>query len=112
MFPTLTFVLAGLLLVEPIALLGHGGRVAGRARTGEAVDVIAYDPVARRVHVPAADAGRLAVLEVGVDGSLRARWQAPTPAGRSVAADGTGQVLVCDPSGDRVLVLDDGKTPR
>lgn len=93
--------------------IGHGGRVAGRARTGEGVDVIAYDPVARRVYVPAADAGRLEVFEVGADGALRALWQAPTaPGAHCVAADGTGQVLVCDPKGGRVLLFDDGKTPR
>ncbi len=89
------------------------GRVVGRARTGEGVDVIAYDPVARRVYVPAAGAGRLEVFEVGADGSLRALWQAPTaPEAHCVAADAAGHVLVCDPRGGRLLLFDEGRTPR
>lgn len=89
------------------------GRVVGRARTGEGVDVIAYDPVARRVYVPAAGAARLEVFEADAAGSLRALWQAPTaPEAHCVAADGAGHVLVCDPRGGRVLLFDEGRTPR
>lgn len=92
--------------------LGHGGRLAGRARTGTGVDVIAHDASSRRLYVPAADAGRLEVFEVSQDGSLRALWQAPTAAGaHCVASDGAGQVLVCDPKAGRLLLFQDGKTP-
>lgn len=87
---------------------GHG-RVAGRATTGAGVDVIAYDPVSRRVYVPAADAARLEVFEVGRDGALKALWQARTaPEAHCVASDGAGHVLVCDPRGGRVLLFQDG----
>ena len=89
----------------------HGGRLAGRARTGEGVDLIAYDPVAHRVYVPAADAARLEVFEVGQDGSLRALRQMGTAAeAHCAAADGAGHVVVCDPKAGRLLLFEEGKT--
>ncbi len=88
----------------------HGGRLAGQARTGEGVDVIAYDPASRRVYVPAADAARLEVFEVGEGGGLRPVWQARTVEDAHCVAAGAGVAVVCDPKGGRVLLFQEPKS--
>jgi hypothetical protein len=84
------------------------GRVAGQARTGAGVDIVAYVASTRRLYVPAGKAATLEAFEVQADGSLRSLWRQPAvPEAHCVAADSEGHVVVCDPTGGRVLVFED-----
>ena len=84
------------------------GRLAGTAKVGGGVDIVAYVPATRRLYVPSGKAATLEALEVQADGSLRSLWQqAAAPGSHCVAADDRGHVVVCDPRGGRVLVFED-----
>lgn len=86
----------------------RGGAVAGTAKVGAGVDVIAYAPERSHLYVSAAEAGTLAILSVGPRGELRPVRTVATAAGaHCVAADDRGGVYVCDPEGGRLLVLRD-----
>jgi hypothetical protein len=93
----------------------HGGTVLGRAETGAGVDVIDVAPSSSRLYVPGADAGDLAVVQVGDGGDLAVVRRVPTARGaHCVAADDAGEVFVCDPERGRLLVVQDegGPPPR
>jgi len=84
------------------------GRLAGQARTGAGVDIVAYVTSTRRLYVPAGKAGTLEAFEVQADGSLRSLWrETAAPQAHCVAADGGGHVVVCDPPGGRLLMYED-----
>jgi hypothetical protein len=84
------------------------GRLAGQARTGAGVDIVAYVTSTRRLYVPAGKAATLEAFEVRADGSLRSLWrEAAVPQAHCVVADERGHVLVCDPPGGRVLLFED-----
>lgn len=84
------------------------GRLAGRARVGAGVDIVAYVSSTRRLYVPSSKAATLEAFEVQADGSLRSLWQQAAASGsHCVAADDQGHVVVCDPRGGRVLLFED-----
>jgi DNA-binding beta-propeller fold protein YncE len=88
------------------------GRLAGKAKTGAGVDIVAYAPSSRRLYVPAGKAATLEAFEVKEDGSLRSLWTAPAASqAHCVAADDAGHVLVCDPPGGRLLMFEDTAGP-
>jgi len=88
------------------------GRLAGQARTGAGVDIVAYVTSTRRLYVPAGKAATLEAFEVRADGSLRSLWRvAAVPQAHCVAADERGHVLVCDPPGGRLLLFEDSVGP-
>ena len=84
------------------------GRLAGQARTGAGVDIVAYVTSTRRLYVPAGKAGTREAFEVQADGALRSLWrETAAPQAHCVAADGGGHVVVCDPPGGRLLMFED-----
>jgi hypothetical protein len=84
------------------------GRLAGQAKTGAGVDIVAYATSTRRLYVPAGKAATLEAFEVQPDGSLRSLWrEAAVPQAHCAAADEGGHVLVCDPPGGRILLYQD-----
>ena len=84
------------------------GRIAGKAKTGAGVDIVAYVTPTRRLYVPAGKAATLEAFEVQADGSLRSLWrEAAAPQAHCVAADEGGHVVVCDPPGGRLLLYQD-----
>ena len=85
------------------------GRLAGQARTGAGVDIVAYVPSTRRLYVPSGKAASLEAFEVQADGSLRSLWRQPAVTqAHCVAADDAHHVVVCDPQGGRLLIYEDG----
>ncbi|HZJ56348.1 MAG TPA: hypothetical protein VFD38_19555, partial [Myxococcaceae bacterium] len=98
-------------LVTVIDVSGKG-RLAGQARTGPGVDLVAYVPSTRRLYVPAAKAATLEAFEVEPDGGLRSLWREPAAKeAHCVAADDRGHVVVCDPPGGRILLFEDSVGP-
>jgi hypothetical protein len=84
------------------------GRLAGKARVGAGVDIVAYVSSTRRLYVPSGKAATLEAFEVQPDGALRPLWQQAAAAGsHCVAADDQGHVVVCDPGGARILLFQD-----
>jgi hypothetical protein len=84
------------------------GRLAGKARVGAGVDIVAYVSSTRRLYVPSGKTATLEAFEVRADGSLRSLWKQAAAAGsHCVAADEQGHVVVCDPRGGRILLFED-----
>lgn len=84
------------------------GRLLGEVRTGEGVDIVDYDPSARRLYVPAGRSGTFSVVDVSASGSLAVLGTVPAPRGtHCVATAGAGRVFVCDPGGGRVIEIRD-----
>ncbi|HET6984748.1 MAG TPA: hypothetical protein VFI53_21570, partial [Myxococcaceae bacterium] len=84
------------------------GKLAGRATTGAGVDIVAYAASTRRLYVPSGKAATLEVFAVEADGALRSLRRVPAAQGsHCVAADERGHVVVCDPSGGRLLFYED-----
>jgi hypothetical protein len=84
------------------------GKLAGEAKMGAGVDIVAYAPSTRRLYVPAGKAATLEAFEVEPDGALHSLWRATAaPHAHCVAADDAGHVVVCDPPGGRLLLYED-----
>lgn len=92
-----------------VALDARDGTILGAAPAGRGVDGIAYDPVRRHLYVPASDAATLTIVGAGGHAALHVLGAVPAAAGsHCAAADGEGNVYVCDPRAGRLLVAADG----
>jgi len=86
----------------------HDGKVLGTAKAGKGVDIIAFSAKLSHLYVPAAEAGNLTVLDVGEGGDLKSIGTiVAAPDAHCAAADGDGNVYVCDPGKGRLLVFAD-----
>jgi hypothetical protein len=91
---------------------GHDGKVLGRAKAGDGVDIIAYGAKLSHLYVPGGAAADLTVLGVGSGGSLDVLGKLPTARdAHCVAADDLGNVYVCDPTQGRLLTFRDPFPP-
>ena len=92
----------------------HGGQVSafaagserllGRQDLSRGVDIIAFDPLHRRLHVASSKRSELSLLRVATDGTLRTEHTiANDGSGSCVTVDGAGRSWVCDPSHGRIL---------
>lgn len=86
----------------------HEGKELGRAKTGEGVDIIAYDEARAHVYVPAAKSANLTILSLSPKGELAVLGTSPAASGvHSATTDGNGHVFIGDPSGGSLLVIQD-----
>jgi len=86
-----------------VALALADGRQLGAVDVGAGVDIIAYDPAARRVYAPGARAGTVAVVEVATSGALSVVAELPGAAGSHCAVGAGGRVWICDPAHGRLI---------
>jgi DNA-binding beta-propeller fold protein YncE len=103
------FVLVGCDEGEAVLLdAGHGGKVMGRAPTGDGVDIIAYDGRLSHLYVPGGEAADLTVIGVTGAGALDVLGKVETARdAHCVTADDLGDVYVCDPARGRLLTFRD-----
>jgi len=86
----------------------HEGKELGRARTGEGVDILAYDEARAHLYVPAGTSATLTILSVSPRGELAVLGTSPAASGvHSCTTDGNGRVFVGDPNGGSLLVIED-----
>lgn len=84
----------------------HDGKLTDKIRTGQGVDLIAYDSAHHRLFVPGAESTTLAVVRVSPDGHLRRTAVYRTARGaHCVTAADNGKAFVCDPRQGRILVI-------
>jgi DNA-binding beta-propeller fold protein YncE len=88
--------------------VAHDGKQLGSAKTGDGVDIIAFNAKLSHLYVPGAKAANLTVLGVGDGGELKLLGTVPAAAdAHCVAADEEGNAYVCDPGKGRLLLFRD-----
>jgi hypothetical protein len=86
----------------------HDGRLLAKVDANRGIDIIAYDSARRRLYLPGAEKGRLAIAALSTEGKLSLLGTVATAAGAHCATtDGAGKVYVCDPRQGRLLVVAD-----
>jgi DNA-binding beta-propeller fold protein YncE len=102
------FLFAGCSEGKAVVLDVATGKELSSARSGDGVDVIDYDAKLSHLYVPGAKSATMAVFGVSPAGKLSLLGKLPTATGaHCVAADGKGNVFVCDPKKGRLLVFRD-----
>jgi outer membrane protein assembly factor BamB len=102
------FLFAGCSEGKAVALDVGTGKQLSSVSSGSGVDVIDYNPKLSHLYLPGAKSATMAVLGVSARGKLSLLGTRPTaPGGHCVAADGNGNVFVCDPKKGRLLVFRD-----
>jgi hypothetical protein len=102
------FLFAGCSEGKAVVLDVGTGKQLSSARSGSGVDVIDYDPKLSHLYLPGSKSATMAVLGVSSAGKLSVLGTKSTaPGAHCVAADGNGNVFVCDPKKGRLLVFRD-----
>lgn len=84
------------------------GAVVGQLTYGNGLDVLGYDAQRHHVYAPGGKSGSLGIVDLASDGALRLVRSVATASGAHCAtSDGAGAVYVCDPTGGRLLVIED-----
>jgi YVTN family beta-propeller protein len=91
------------------ALSAVDGKLLGQTSVATGVDIIAFSPTLHHLYVPSGS-GKLAMIGVGVDGSLKLLETVATTArgAHCAAVDRLGVAWVCDPIHGRVVPVADG----
>jgi hypothetical protein len=94
---------------EIVALdAAHGGSRLGSVTHGTSLDIIAFSPALHHLYVPDGAAGDLGILAIAADGSPSVLGAVSTAKdSKGVAADDSGAAWVTDPSGGRILRVED-----
>jgi len=86
----------------------HDGKLLGSAKTGDGVDIIAFNPKLSHLYVPAGKAANLTVLGVSDKGELKVLGTLPAADdSHCVATDEDQTAYVCDPGKGRLLLFHD-----
>jgi hypothetical protein len=92
--------------------IAHNGKILGEARSGQGVDIIAYNPLLSHLYMSGANSGTMAVVHVLGNGRLYVEEAMPTAHGaHCVAVDNNDGVWICDPRRGRLLFFQDLHTP-
>ncbi len=102
------FLFAGCSEGKAVSLDVATGRLLSSVNCGSGVDVIDYNPKLSHLYLPGGKSATMAVLGVSGRGRLSLLGTRPTaPGAHCVAADGNGNVFVCDPKKGRLLAFRD-----
>ncbi len=102
------FLFAGCSEGKAVALDVGTGKLLSSVSSGSGVDVIDYNRKLSHLYLPGAKSATMAVLGVSAQGKLSLLGRRRTaPGAHCVAADGNGNVFVCDSKKGRLLVFRD-----
>jgi hypothetical protein len=88
------------------------GTQLGQASSGDGVDIIAYNPQLAHAYLPGEQSATMAIIGISSKGVATVLGTVKTAEGaHCVATDDRGNAYVCDPSGGRVLIVDDTLPP-
>jgi hypothetical protein len=88
--------------------VGHDGKVLSTAKSGNGVDIIAYDPGRAHLYLPGDESATMAIIGVSAKGALSILGVVPTAKdSHCVTTDEHGNAYVCDPRQGQLLVVHD-----
>lgn len=86
----------------------HAGRVLSTVKSGNGVDIIAYDSKRGHLYLPGDESATMAIIGVSAKGVLSVLGVVPTVKdAHCVTTDEQGIAYVCDPRGGQLLVVRD-----
>jgi hypothetical protein len=86
----------------------HEGRVLSTVKSGNGVDIIAYDAKRGHLYLPGDESATMAVIGVSAKGELSILRVVPTVKdAHCVTTDENGRAYVCDPRHGQLLVVTD-----
>ena len=86
----------------------HGGKVLSTVKSGNGVDIIAYDAKRAHLYLPGDESATLAIIGVSAKGVLSILGVVPTAKdAHCVTTDEHGDAYVCDPQKGQLLVVHD-----
>jgi DNA-binding beta-propeller fold protein YncE len=88
--------------------VAHRGKLLSTAKSGNGVDIIAYDRGRAHLYLPGDESATLAIFAVSPTGALSLLGTSPTvKEAHCVVSDDRGGAWVCDPKGGRLLLIRD-----
>jgi hypothetical protein len=88
--------------------VAHDGRLLSTVKSGNGVDIIAYDAKRAHLYLPGDESATLAIIGLSARGVLSILGVVPTVKdAHCVTTDEHGTAYVCDPRGGRLLVVPD-----
>ena len=86
----------------------HGGKVLSTVKSGNGVDIIAYDAKLAHLYLPGDESATMAIIGVSAKGVLSILGVAPTAKdAHCVTTDEHGSAYVCDPRQGQLLIVHD-----
>jgi DNA-binding beta-propeller fold protein YncE len=86
----------------------HGGKVLSTVKSGNGVDIIAYDAKRAHLYLPGDESATMAIIGVSAKGVLSVLGIAPTvKQAHCVTTDERGNAYVCDPNNGQLLIVRD-----
>jgi len=86
----------------------HDGRVLSTVKSGNGVDIIAYDAQRAHLYLPGDESATLAIIGVSAKGALSILGVVPTAKdAHCVTTDEHGNAYVCDPRRGQLLIVRD-----
>jgi hypothetical protein len=86
----------------------HDGRILSTAKSGNGVDIIAYDAKRAHLYLPGDESATMAIIGVSAKGALSILGVVPTVKdAHCVTTDEQGSAYVCDPHNGQLLIVRD-----